>query len=306
MAKTVQDAQAKAASAKARTRSSTKGTAKAAAKASPKPKAKPKASVASQPQTMPSASSKKRAHTDANPFDQPPDVGQSSILKFAKTANQENAAETDTATATTTEASVSMDIERTADHDDNDKDIITSTVPSDDGDFQPSHVPSTLPPTGGKTHTIDQMVETAFNHWKSQPSNWMSVLTDMCKALDEDTISLLIGQCRDHPLFTDHCASVRESSQLADDEWTFGDQDTGDPLEDLAEMIRWLALRRATGHQIDKNETNIGEARLLDCWVQKKKKTTINESMIQLCSVVCQCQWFCFVFHIDGSISPMI
>ena len=28
--------------------------------------------------------------------------------------------------------------------------------------------------------------------------------------------------------------------------------------------------------------------------------------MIQLCSVVCQCQWFCFVFHIDGSISPMI
>ena len=247
MAKTVGDAkQPKAAAAKS-TRKST--APKQSPKNNPKPpKPKATASRTSQPVTTSGARSRKREHPNANPFDHPPDAGQSSIMKFAKGASQEHEQSPDltpTATAPITAPSMGM---------------VDGGVASGSGiDVAPDD--QTI------DTKLDQVVETAFNHWKSRPSNWMSDLDAMCRAFDDLTLMSLIGQCREHPLFSDHCKSVCESSHLDENEWTFGDQDTGKPMEDLVEMIRWLVLRHA-GHHVNDTETeDIREAGLRCCIV---------------------------------------
>ena len=249
MAKTVRDAkQPKAAAAKA-TRKST------APKPSPKNEPKATASRPSQPVTTSSgARSRKRDNPNANPFDLPPDAGQSSIMKFAKGAKHEHeqppGLTTATAPITITAPSMGM---------------VDGGVASGSGiDVDPDdqNIDTSIAPSAPNIQSLDQVVETAFNHWKSRPSNWMSDLDAMCRAFDNLTFMSLIGQCREHPLFSDHCKSIRESAQLDENEWTFGDQDTGEPMEDLVEMIRWLVLRHA-GHHVNDIETeDIGEAGL--------------------------------------------
>ena len=182
-----------------------------------KPKAKPK-TQASKAKSNPTSSTKKRKDPprSPNPFEQPPDQGQASILTYAASASHSRPE---------TPLSLQSEVVDTEDQ----KTSGTTANASQNHDIQ-----------------LADVTALAYNIWNSGSDNFVSDLHDLCMRYDEDQISSLIGQCREHELFDAHCKSVIESAGLTDDEWVFGCGETGDPLEDLVEMLRWLTLRHAS------------------------------------------------------------
>ena len=209
----------------------TVATAKSARKAAAKPKVQP---VASKAKATPKAPPRKRKGAlSPNPFDEPPDTTQCSTLTYTASSHR---SDPETPSQLQPEVAQTETKQRVEQKD-------SSSFAELSGNPKMSSEKSI---TMGSDIQLADVITSAYNLWNSRSDNWMSDLHDMCIKFDEQQFMSLIGQCTQHELFDAHCKSVIESADLDDNEWVFGCADSGDPLEDLVEMLRWLTLRHAS------------------------------------------------------------
>ena len=232
------------------------------------PKCKAKAKVATPKpkprETKETKESKKRKAADANPFESPPDTNQASIRAFAKPIVPDASSSTQSGTQDTIthDHDVVMDTSGAAPEKNVDEEKVSSTVAvdtvdtsqlggvahDDSGNTKMSH-PWSLPEFVAISQDnidLEELVQAVRQVAIGQTfKQWTNICyTAVSEIGNEDKISSLIGQCRDHPNFQEHVRAVRKEVFDNDDiPWTFGDEE-GDPASDLSEMIIWLVKNK--------------------------------------------------------------
>ncbi len=83
---------------------------------------------------------------------------------------------------------------------------------------------------------------------------WKQTVHSFIGNQKEEIVSSLVQECRNHPLFDEHCADVISSAGVDGNEWLFGSVE-GDPLEDLVDMVCWLVGKTNSDQDgLDKTE----------------------------------------------------
>ena len=207
----------------AKTKADTKNTAKS-------PKTKSKAKVKSEPK-KPVAPRKRKADSNSNPFDLPPDVGQASIMKF--TQNQKTQP---SAVSPPNDAPVDHQVHVT-----DAKDIAVEHDPQDGHmDLDKTVIPEVyLNLSRGPHINLSEIVVTTREKTTGPVSVWRPILGDFVRCLSEDEVNLLVTQCKNHPQLDEHVKTILATCGITGEEWTFAGPE-GDVLEDVEEMIVWL------------------------------------------------------------------
>jgi len=225
MAKTKKDVKSNAAKASAK-----------AAKASPKPAPK-------------NACRKRKA--EGNPFDGPPDAGQSSILSFSTASRPSDTidvapkAPTPKPSSDDSIMSPPTDVSHTPTLPSN-TDVPNDAVDGDEPVMKVDH--NDIPPAfkdvarGERINLLD-IARKAYILGLQPPADpdetWQMVVSKFLLSMDDNELQSLIEQCKNHRLFKNHVTYVLSTNGLEEEDWCFGDPN-GDPKEDLDCMLVWL------------------------------------------------------------------
>ena len=223
---------------------------------SPAAKASAKAAkVKASPKPAPQNVGRKRK-VEGNPFDGPPDAGQSSILSFSKASRP---SDTSDVAPKSPPPKLSSDDSHAPPDDHPPTDVSNAPtlasntdVPNDavDGDGLVMEVDhNDIPPAfkdvarGERINLLEIVRQAYMIGWQPRADpdeTWQMVVSKFLLSINDNELQSLIEQCKNHRLFNDHVMYVLSTNGLEEENWCFGDPE-GDPKEDLDGMIVWLA-----------------------------------------------------------------